>query len=230
MGDICGAEETLLADSSDYARRVDAGLLPVKNLRSAKTRLASALSPAERLELAHALLDDALDLCGSVDFLRWWVVTDDPEVNERARRAGLDVVTDDGTGLNDAVATAIAEISGHAESVTIVPVDVPLAWKGDIQDLLDTGATSDIVVVPSASDGGTNALYLSPPGLIEPRFGVASLRHHILAAESKGLRCSILSLPRLELDLDTVDDIDDLLARPNPGGSRAVELLRSLRS
>jgi 2-phospho-L-lactate/phosphoenolpyruvate guanylyltransferase len=200
----------------------------VKNLPSAKSRLGPELGPDQRLELARALLDDALALARSVDFLRWWVVTDDAEVAERARGSGLEVFTDQGTGLNDAIATAVEQLP-EADSLTIVPSDVPLAWRGDIEDLLDTGATSDVVLVPSARDGGTNALYLSPPDRIEPRFGVSSLRHHLSAAEGQGARCSILSLPRLELDIDTIDDVNEVLSRKTPGKSKAVDLLRSLR-
>jgi 2-phospho-L-lactate/phosphoenolpyruvate guanylyltransferase len=209
---------------------MDAGLLPVKSLANAKSRLEPAITGADRLALAQALLEDALSLIGSVDILRWWVVTDDREVARHARDRGHDVIEDAGTGINDAIATAVAQLPGETSSLTVVPADVPLAWKGDIEDLLDTGATSDLVVVPSARDGGTNALYLSPPDLIAPRFGEASLRQHVAAAEDAGLRCSILSLPRLELDIDTIADVDELLTRKSAGTSKAVELLRKLRS
>jgi 2-phospho-L-lactate/phosphoenolpyruvate guanylyltransferase len=209
---------------------MDAGILPVKNLTDAKSRLAPVLSDEQRLRLATALLEDALKMCASVDFLEWVVVTDDPTVDARARAAGLGVIRDEGRGLNDAIQTALVPLREKADSITIVPVDVPLAFRGDIQDLLDTGATSDVVVVPSARDGGTNALFLSPPDAIVPRFGHASLRAHIAAAEDKGLRCSILSLPRLELDVDTIDDVDVLLTRPDPGKTKTVALLRELRA
>lgn len=209
---------------------MDAGLLPVKALARAKSRLAPLFDGTQRRAVATALLEDALDLCASVDFLDWWVVSEDDEVLRRASDAGLKTVTDPGQGLNAAVQAGIAEaVVAGAESLTVIPCDVPLAYEGDLVDLLDTGATSDIVLVPSGGDGGTNALFLSPPGLIEPAFGPGSLRRHIALAERERYRCSILSLPRLALDVDTPDDVDAFLASAGEFGGRSAKLLRKLR-
>ncbi|MDQ3646452.1 MAG: hypothetical protein M3345_05885, partial [Actinomycetota bacterium] len=97
-----------------------------------------------------------------------------------------------------------------------------------LEDLLDTGATSDVVLVPSTRDGGTNALYLSPPDVITPRFGPASLQAHLALAERLKLRCALLDLPRMALDLDTIEDAGELLERPDHGNSRTVAVLRGL--
>jgi 2-phospho-L-lactate guanylyltransferase len=209
---------------------MDAGLLPVKRLDRAKGRLSGWLDPAERTALARALFDDALDLCSSAPWLRWWVVSDDENVRKIAAGRGFETVADEGTGLNDALNLAISAIvRDGAETVTVIPSDVPLAYQEDIRDLVDTGATSDIVVVPSDDDGGTNGLFLSPPDLIEPRFGSASLKAHVDAAADRGLRCSILALPRLALDIDTIGDVDAFLERPAHGPSHARDLLTRLR-
>lgn len=209
---------------------MDAGLLPVKALGRAKSRLAPAFDDDQRRAVATALLEDALALCTSAEFLEWWVVSEDPEVLERATDAGLRTVTDPGEGLNAAVAAGIAEAVGAgAESLSVIPCDVPLAYRGDLVDLLDTGATSDIVLVPSGGDGGTNALFLSPPGLIEPAFGPGSLQRHIALAEKERYRCSILSLNRLALDVDTPEDVDAFLSAAGEFGGRSAELLRKLR-
>ncbi|MBA2724766.1 MAG: 2-phospho-L-lactate guanylyltransferase, partial [Actinobacteria bacterium] len=187
---------------------MDAGILPVRQPRDAKKRLASSFSPMERQQIAEALVHDALALCRSAEFLEWWVVSDSPEVRGTASGMGFKVVEDSGEGLNAALARALIEVqAAGAESVTIVPADVPTAWRGDLEDLFDTGATADIVVVPAGSDGGTNGLYISPPDLIEPRFGTGSLQAHIKEADLKGLRCAVLALPRLGLDLDTEADV-----------------------
>ena len=209
---------------------MDAGLLPVKALARAKSRLAPLFDDDQRRAVATALLEDALALCASVDFLEWWVVSEDAEVLGRASDAGLKTVADPGAGLNAGVAAGIAEaVAAGAESLTVIPCDVPLAYKGDLVDLLDTGATSDIVLVPSGGDGGTNALFLSPPGLIDPAFGPGSLQRHIALAEKKRYRCSILSLPRLALDVDTPEDVDAFLAAAGEFGGRSAELLRKLQ-
>lgn len=209
---------------------MDAGLLPVKRLDLAKGRLSGWFDPDERAALARALFQDALDLCSSTPWLRWWVVSDDEEVLTTSADRGFQTIEDDGTGLNDALNLAIAEVTAHgADSVTVVPSDVPLAYEEDLRDLVDTGATSDIVVVPSDDDGGTNALYLAPPDLLEPRFGSSSLKAHVDAAADRGLRCSILALPRLALDIDTIKDVEAFLDRPAYGPSRTRDLLIKVR-
>jgi 2-phospho-L-lactate guanylyltransferase len=209
---------------------MDAGLIPVKELARAKARLADHFSPEERLAIARALLEDALELAEATPFLSWWVVSEDPAVQELASKRGLRVAPDPGEGLNPALRSGIAAAVGAgATSVTIVPCDVPLAWRGDLEDLLDTGATSDAVLVPSGSDGGTNGLYISPPDLLEPSFGEGSMKAHIDAAEARRARCSILALDRLALDIDTIEDVDAFLARPNRFPSATGEVLAKLR-
>jgi 2-phospho-L-lactate guanylyltransferase len=202
----------------------------VKPLAEAKTRLGPVFDEPARVTVARALLDDALALCVSAPFLTWWVISRDPEVLSLGRDRGLNTIEERGSGLNDAVSQAVAVVGGAgATSVTVIPADVPLAWAGDLQDLLDTGATSDTVVVPAARGGGTNALYLSPADLMPPRFGPSSLQAYLSAAEAGGHRCTILALPRLALDIDTVLDVDTFLARPKPASGATQRVLERLR-
>lgn len=207
-----------------------AGLLPVKSPRRAKSRLAAELGEAAAARVATTLFEDALTLIASADGLEWWVISDDPDVLTHAAGAGFRTLRDKGEGLNEAVTGALPEIrDSGATALLVIPSDVPLAWKGDLDDVLDTGETSDVVVVPSGADGGTNALFMSPPDILEPRFGAASLQAHIAAAERAKIRCSVLSLPRLALDLDTIEDARELAARPSgPHEGKTVTLLREL--
>ncbi len=207
---------------------MDAGLVPVKSLDTAKSRLAERYGSSGRRALAAALLQDAFDLMSSSDFLTWWVVSDDEAVLADATARGFHAVRDPGTGLNDALGAGIEAIArAGADSVTVVPADVPLAWAGDLRDLIDTGATSDVVVVPSG-DGGTNGLYLSPPAVMAPAFGPDSFRAHLSAAAALRLRCSILSLARLELDIDSAADVDALKTRPRRAHSHTIDVIDAL--
>lgn len=205
---------------------MDAGLLPVKRLHDAKQRLADHLGHPARLELGAALLYNALERCLQTPFLRWWVITDDRAVREEAVKRGLGIVDDPGAGLNAALARGIdvAQDSG-AQSVTILPVDVPLATAEDVRDVVDTGATSDVVLATARAGGGTNALHVRPPDALQPRFGESSLRAHIDQAEAASLRCSILNLPNLALDLDTLEDAQLILDQID-GRSLVAQVLR----
>ena len=194
---------------------MDVGILPVKSLVVAKQRIADRLGDEARRALASALLDDALALCAAADWLRWWVATADPIVVRRAGSSGLGVLDDPGGGLNAALRSAVSQLgAAGARSVTIVPADVPLGRREDLLDLFDVGATSDIALVPALHDGGTNALYMSRPGLIEPAFGPLSLQTYLDTARRAKLRCSLLELPRMALDIDRVEDVAEFLERP----------------
>jgi 2-phospho-L-lactate guanylyltransferase len=209
---------------------MDAGLLPVKPLDRAKGRLAEHFSHADRTAIARALFEDALSLCAGADFLSWWAISDDPDVLSAASARGLATIADHGAGLNPALARAISIVTdAGARSVTIIPSDVPMATPADVIDLLDTGSTSDIVVVPSRSDGGTNALHLRPPDVIAPQFGPGSFAAHVKMADERKLRCSILPAPRLELDIDTIEDVDAFLGAQPGGGAHTTALLGRLR-
>lgn len=210
---------------------MDSGILPVKALDRAKQRLAPHFDPDERRRIAEALLEDALALCASADFLEWQVVSDSGDVLERARAAGLSTLVDPGEGLNTALGLAIdAAVHAGAGSVTVIPCDAPLAFRGDLVDLVDTGTTSEMVLVPSEKDGGTNGMYLSPPDLLRPTFGEGSLRRHLDLAERAAYRCALLSLPRLALDIDTIEDVRDYLAKSKHAPSRTAEVLEELRA
>lgn len=205
---------------------VDAAILPVKRLDRAKRRLAADFDDEQRLSIARALLDDALDLCVRSAFLSWWVVSDDPTVLDTAKKRDLATLRDEGSGLNDALAAALTVVqNAGADSLTVVPADIPLARVDDLRDLLDTGATSDVVVVPSERDGGTNGLHVSPPGSLTPRFGTGSLAAHLTAAEEAGLRCSILSLDGMSLDIDTAADVEALLLHDRASETKTGALL-----
>ena len=183
--------------------------------------------PRQRLELATAMLEDALDLCAETSFLDWHVLTDDDAVLKRATERGFSTIVDPpGNGLNASLRHAIGGLA-DADSVTVIPVDAPLATAAEIQDILDTGAISDVVVVPADRDAGTNGLYLSPPGLMEPRFGESSFSAYLRQAQEAGLRCSILPVGGLAVDIDTPEDVEKIL-EDAARETRTISLLKRL--
>lgn len=210
---------------------MDAGILPVKRLDRAKQRLGEHFSGEARLQIARALLEDALRLCRSTSgFITWYVVSDDPKVLDRAAAYNLFGIKDESETLNSAVAFATRKVEmDGATSVTIIPSDAPLAFEADLRDLVDTGTTSDLVLVPSERDGGTNAIYMRPATLLDPRFGPQSLNAHMALAGRLGLRCSMLVLPRLSLDIDTLEDVDAFLKRDTMKTSASSRVLAALR-
>jgi 2-phospho-L-lactate guanylyltransferase len=71
-----------------------------------------------------------------------------------------------------------------------------------------------VTLVPASTDGGTNALALSPPNLIAPAFGFNSFRRHCASARAQGIYPGIVRIPELGLDIDSEDNLIELLRQP----------------
>ncbi len=65
-----------------------------------------------------------------------------------------------------------------------------------------------MVIAPDRHGTGTNALLVSPVGLIEYDFGENSFQRHCQRAREAGARLEIVNLPTLGLDLDLPEDLE----------------------
>ena len=82
------------------------------------------------------------------------------------------------------------------------------------------------LLVPSTDKRGTNAVLRTPSNLLPLRFGNDSFQPHLQAAIATNTACVILSLARIGLDVDTVEDLENLSA--HPGSKRSQQLARKL--
>lgn len=193
-------------------------LLPAKPLSLAKTRLGAVLGDADRMRMAAAMFGDvlhALTTARALDAVV--VVTADPALASRARNAGA-VVVDEGAplGLNGAVGlgtTAACRLG--ATSVLVVLSDVPLVTAADVDEIVRRAPAYGALVVPSKEGTGTNAMLRRPPTVFAPCFGGRSLERHVAAAERARIACEIVKNARLELDLDTPEDLRAFATTPN---------------
>lgn len=190
-------------------------LVPIRGLETAKSRLGGNLDAEERRDLVESLLRrtlaaarDARRIAGTV------VVTMDPEAAGIARDHRAVGLVERAPGLNGAIKAARSlAIARGATAVLVLPADLPAVAATALDALLDAAATA---VVPGAGlvalvtdqhGSGTNALVISPPGLIDPAFGPASRDLHGAAASAAGATFRELESP-LGLDVDTADDLD----------------------
>src|SRR4051812_5445490 len=109
-------------------------LVPVKSFADAKVRLAGALPPVERAELARRMANHVLDVASPLPAA---VVCDDAEVAAWARDRGVLVVWAPGQGLNRAVEVGVDHLGGlGVERVIVAHADLPLAgplgWAGGV--------------------------------------------------------------------------------------------------
>ena len=201
-------------------------LVPVKILANAKQRLASMLDQSSRTELAHAMLEDVLDavMKSSADDVS--LVTSDPFALELADRHQFEVIRDDSNLSETAaieMATRICEARG-IRTTLIIPGDIPLIEATDIRDIYQAAPSNGTVLVPAADQRGTNAVLRRPAALFPLRFGNDSFMPHLTAAIAAHKTCVVLSLPRIALDIDTPEDLQQLVNAE--GGKKSQVLAR----
>ena len=202
-------------------------VLPVKSPQLSKQRLSGFLSAAQRETLARLLFRQTLaSLCQAKGIDRVAVVTSDAEIAGHARRSGTLVFEEEEQVSHSVSADAacLRAMQLGASTVLLVPIDVPLATPADFTQLaaaarpgppagLPAGPQTGLILVPSADGTGTNALARTPPDVIESRFGPDSCRAHLDQARAKSVRSEILRLRGLMFDIDTPEDVAELLAR-----------------
>lgn len=190
-------------------------LLPVKDLRNAKKRLAVLLTPEERFELAQAMLADIIRTIQRVRKAeKIFVVTNYQPALDAAQENGWEILRED-RQISESHAVDFASRVCEERGVTgllRVPLDVPLAQAGDIDELLTMECgIPGLVIVPSRNGTGTNAILRTPPALFPSHFGEGSLAKHVSEAKRAGARVFIRRNPRLEMDVDDESDLRALL-------------------
>ena len=187
-----------------------AAILPVKRFDAAKQRLGESLGAATRATLAAAMFADVLSQLGraaAIDTII--VVTGEPAAQKAAHEAGATLVEDTAEkGQSHAALAGIARAAatGHDRAL-LVPGDCPLVDPAELDQLVESTRDHDVAIVPDRHGEGTNALVLDPRGRFEPRFGPGSRARHVEQAERNGLTYRVVTVPSLDLDIDTGDDL-----------------------
>ena len=187
-------------------------LVPVKPLRRGKSRLSGILTEDERADLNRTLLQHTLEtLTNLKEVEEVLVVSRDPQVLTIARNYGARTVREDGQpDLNTALrrATVIAQVYA-TRGVLVLPADLPLISRADAVALVERASDPPVVVIaPDRHQKGTNALLISPAGLIEYDFGENSFQRHCNLVKKAGARLEVVNLPSLGLDLDSPEDLE----------------------
>lgn len=194
-------------------------VVPVKDLASAKQRLAARLGPSERRTLVLLMLEDVLQaLRRSPGVSATIVVTRRGEVADRAARFGAEILEEPSNdGYSSAVSRAARELLRRGESAMLsVPGDVPGVSPDEIASLLAARrAAPSVVFTPSRDGRGTNAALVCPPDAFELQFGEPSFAGHVARARAAGLAAEVLELEGLALDLDRPEDLDAFLREPS---------------
>jgi 2-phospho-L-lactate guanylyltransferase len=216
---LCAAGGTCRRESGRMMDRPLWAVVPVKDLRHAKQRLAGVLSAAERHALFAAMLEDVLAaLAASKRLAGILVVTRDPLARDLASSYGARVLIEAENCGHTAASTFGAATLAQEGAVGMLqlPADVPLLTAADIAAVLQAHASApSITLAPSRDRLGSNAVACSPPDLLPLRFGDDSFFPHLERARALGVEPRIVARPGLALDIDTPADLAAFLATPS---------------
>jgi 2-phospho-L-lactate guanylyltransferase len=176
-----------------------AAIVPMKATGLAKSRLAGVLDRAGRDSLARQMLEHVLATLREAGLAQVQV-------------ANADQAAGDHLNADVAAAARRAQATGASE-ILLVMADLPYLAASDIAAMIDAGRTT-AVVIAEAKDGGTNALLLRPPTVLQFAFatGRPSAQFHADHARSVGIEPAIVRRPGLARDIDTPDDLAALVS------------------
>lgn len=203
-------------------------LLPIKDLRHAKQRLAGFLSPEERFGLAQAMLVDTFRAVRGVRrAAKIFVVTNHPPAMRAAEENGWELLLEE-EQISESASVDAASRECERRGITAVlriPLDVPLVQASDIDDLLATDCSGPaLVIVPSRDGTGTNAILRTPPTLFPSHFGSRSFAKHCDEAQRSAAQVLVRRNTRLEMDVDDEADLRALVRHDLSGTETATWL------
>lgn len=184
-------------------------IVPVSKFSNAKTRLSPFLDLKERKNLLKAMLKDVTrTLKPSVDEVV--IISADKDVLEYANELEvLTLVENEGLNLNTAIAQAMDWCRHKTEKVIIVPSDIPLIAKTNLDALISSAKALDFIIVPSKG-GGTNGLAIKPLA-IDMKFGDFSFKNHVKEAVQKKYDPVIYDSFYMSLDVNITEDLGEIM-------------------
>ena len=184
-------------------------IIPVTKFKNAKTRLSPFLSEDEREKLLKAMLHDVTDtLKKYVDKI--FIISRDEDVLSYAESLNVNTILEnENSNLNKALTQAMKICKGKAKKIIIVPSDIPLIGKTNIQMLIDASKSLDFIIVP-AKGGGTNMIIMKPMA-IRTRFEGFSYKEHVQAAERKKMNPQVHDSFFMALDVNTAEDLGEIM-------------------
>lgn len=207
-------------------------IVPVKDTRQSKQRLGELMSPIQRQQLAHNMLEDVLEAIAPLrDRAPCALVTVDPFARAQADRYGMRIIEDGAhDGHTGAVDGGRQRIAGEgARGMLTMPGDIPLVTTTEITGVLDAHEKSaGFTIVPAGDKKGSNAIACSPSMAVPLRFGENSFYPHLDAARKVGIEPVTKEFTGIATDVDTPEDVQRLLRRDPAARACATRFLNSI--
>ena len=188
-------------------------LVPARDFRTGKSRLAGTLNDDARCELGKWMFERVLDAAAAASGIDTISVLSDGDLAlSLAESKGAVAHKCPGIDLNaDLEAGRKWAVEKNAEMILVIPADLPALAPSDIEAILDlatrnTNPGGCSVITPSP-DGGTNGLLLRPPGEMPFVFGPKSFARHRSAAIDNSIQPVLFENPGFYFDIDTASDL-----------------------
>ena len=189
-----------MSSAGDLWRGRPAVLVPVKAFHRAKVRLAPALSPERRRDLARQMATRVVASAGGLPVA---VVCDDEEVAGWAESLGATVVWEPGRGLNQAVTEGVRHLGSLGVAAVIVAAgDLPL-----VTDVTWVADFDGVTLVPDRREDGTNVIGLPAATSFTFSYGPGSFARHVEEAHRSGMPVRVVRSAALAWDVDLPEDL-----------------------
>lgn len=184
-------------------------IIPIKRLANSKTRLSTVLDGQARAALTLTLYRRLVDVLQEVTAVQEiLIVSRDHAVTTIAEQKGVCWVQEEaGAELNGSIVTAVHYAMAQGATQTLIlPSDLPLVTAVDINNVIKQHQPNTLTICGDQKQMGTNALLLPIQPLFKFRYGINSFEQHLTEACKWGLQVNIVDIPRIQFDLDTVED------------------------
>jgi 2-phospho-L-lactate guanylyltransferase len=185
-------------------------VVPLKNLKLAKSRLSNILAEGERQELVLAMFDDVLVSLRESPFIDQIFLVADKYFNPIA---DVQMITEiKNRGYDEAIIEALKDSRvNQAQAMLILPADLPLVSTDELDTLIRDQEDGSIRIAGARDQDGTNALVMKPPSLLATSFGLGSFERHKKFAKALSVKIEEVNLPGLSFDVDTEKDLIDFV-------------------
>lgn len=194
-------------------------IIPVKTFSRAKSRL--SLSPEKTEKICRLMLESVLKSVSQSDVIAKTVlVSKDENALEIGKKFGAHGIYDETEqGVNSAVLLADKYFAQEGfEGTMVFPQDIPLMEPQDIRTLYQMRTSERcVLVVPSRKFDGTNALFRTPPSVMETHYDEDSYKIHLNTAEKRDARSAMVLIRRMMLDIDDQSDLRFILSFSDTG-------------
>ena len=194
-------------------------LIPVRDFRTGKSRLAQTLDENARNELGRWMLERVLKAVGAAkDIDEIAVLSDSAEVLTLAGEHGAVGLLQESGGLNHDLEIGRSWARGrNARSLLIVHGDLPFLTTEEVNELLQGLEPSENsgcdIRIARSKDGGTTGLFTRPIDAIPFSFGERSFEKHHAAARRYGCEAQSCESFGFAHDIDSPEDLEFLLSR-----------------